>query len=262
MFADPRAVSNVADSEIHSRLADPHKTLRTTETSEPREVVTPRGSLRSEAVWRVIEAISQPTLVSLATQPISSRAINGASKLVVVRSWPWRESVGVVWRIVEATERQLRAFAQQRGRERRGRFLVDENVDPIVATYLRDKRYNTRTAEEAGLCGRADREVFQSAWKGRRILVTHDGRDFWNDREFPLEQTHGVAILAGGQIGPLFYVALMFGTSAETWAHHKIRFVADGSIAIKSRKRTSGAVTVTRYRFTDGSNPEVWEDEG
>ena len=104
---------------------------------------------------------------------------------------------------------------------------------------------------------RSDR--FQAAWRDQRVIVTHNGRDFWNDRRFPLERTHGIAVLVGG-IGPLFYVGVVFGNNAETWRRRKIQFGSGGELTIKKRDRGSGSIRTVRYRFTDGEVPDTWEE--
>src|SRR5713226_1922945 len=98
------------------------------------------------------------------------------------------------WIPMDTDEGAAHAFL--RPFKRRSKFLLDENVDPELAIYMRSKGLNARTIVEEGRAGASDEVVFQLARKQRRILLTRDRLDFWNDRRFPLEQTHGIAVLS------------------------------------------------------------------
>ena len=88
----------------------------------------------------------------------------------------------------EATGRRLRQKA---------RFLLDEDVDRVVANALRTEGYNVRTAYELGLVRKADEQFWARRIADNRILLTHD-HDFENERTFPPHRNPGIVILPGG----------------------------------------------------------------
>src|SRR5580658_685535 len=95
------------------------------------------------------------------------------------------------WRRLQMTGRNPAEW------QRKTRFLVDENLDPEVTAYLREKGHDAISVEEAGLKGRSDEDVFASAWRERRILLTLD-HDYQDDQRFPEHRNPGVVILSGG----------------------------------------------------------------
>ena len=67
------------------------------------------------------------------------------------------------------------------------KFLVDENLSPLLSDYLRDLKYNSRAVREVKLKGKSDQELIKWIQKQKRVLVTAD-LDFG---EFFYSQTLG-----------------------------------------------------------------------
>jgi predicted nuclease of predicted toxin-antitoxin system len=70
--------------------------------------------------------------------------------------------------------------ADEIGRKRKTRFLVDESLGVEVARYLRGKGYNALFVRDVDLVGHSDEDIFAYAWREKRMLWTHD-RDFLDD---------------------------------------------------------------------------------
>lgn len=54
------------------------------------------------------------------------------------------------------------------------KFLVDENLSPLLSDYLRNLKYDCRAVREAGLKGKSDEEIIKWLQAKRRILITAD----------------------------------------------------------------------------------------
>jgi predicted nuclease of predicted toxin-antitoxin system len=54
------------------------------------------------------------------------------------------------------------------------KFLVDENLSPLLAHYLRDLNYNASAVREVGLKGKSDMDLVRWIQKERAILITSD----------------------------------------------------------------------------------------
>ena len=163
------------------------------------------------------------------------------------------------WSEVRLDPRDTAAFL---ARFRRSpRFLLDEDVTVDFAEYLREGKFNVLTVVEAGLGGRPDEEVFQLARRERRILVTRNARDFWDDRRFPLEQTSGIAVLGSERPEAAIYMLrLMGGKYGDLWRGMKIEFSANGEYRVKQRDAEIGQVATRRMRFRKPGVPEEWVD--
>ncbi len=59
------------------------------------------------------------------------------------------------------------------------RFLIDENVIPVVVSLLRKEGYDVKDIKEEKLYGLKDSELFRIAIKEKRTVITHD-KDFTN----------------------------------------------------------------------------------
>jgi predicted nuclease of predicted toxin-antitoxin system len=81
--------------------------------------------------------------------------------------------------------------------KKKTRILVDEILGQAVADYLQQNGYNAVFANDVGLSGRSDEDIFGYAWREKRMLWTHD-RDFLDDARFPEHRNPGVVILPGG----------------------------------------------------------------
>lgn len=142
--------------------------------------------------------------------------------------------------------------------KRTSRFMIDEDVTEEFTEYLRAEGYNVASVRAHGMAGATDDEVFQLAKRERRILVTRNARDFWNDRRFPIDQTCGIAILASEDRLSALYAMKLMGRYADLWEGCKAQFSASGEFSIKSRDFATGAVIVQRFRFVRGRKPERW----
>ena len=144
--------------------------------------------------------------------------------------------------------------------KRRPKFLLDENLGNNAADWLRSQGLNVKTVRELGKGGASDQEIYQLARRDGRTLMTRDARDFWNDREFPLEGSPGLIVVERDYHSSIVYAERYFGGMAEIWRETKIIVSGDGTMRIKHRERDSGAVTTKRYRFNK-RELEVWEDD-
>ena len=148
---------------------------------------------------------------------------------------------------------------------KKARFLVDENTGPTVAAALRSLGWNARAANEVGLNGRPDEDLFAYAWRDDRIIVTQD-HDFMDDRRFPPHRNPGVLVLPNtppdGQVfARTMRVALdLVGPFAKFWRGSKIVISEDGTIAITNRNPDNGAMETDRYRFTKGEQAVRWRE--
>lgn len=57
-------------------------------------------------------------------------------------------------------------------------LYLDEDVDILIATLLRARGFDVHTVHELGQEGRTDEEQLTFAVSERRVLVTHNRRDF------------------------------------------------------------------------------------
>jgi predicted nuclease of predicted toxin-antitoxin system len=151
--------------------------------------------------------------------------------------------------------------------KRKVRILVDQSLGRGVADLLRDGGYNAVFAGDVGLEGKDDNAVASYAWRDNRMIWTHDA-DFLDDRLLPEHRNPGVVVLPGGDGDQcamntgLAVAVTVFGHSPETWKQTKSTISPTGEMTIRSRKRSStGAVTSTRYRMTDGEFAEIWVDD-
>lgn len=54
------------------------------------------------------------------------------------------------------------------------KFLIDENLSPLLSVYLRNLKYNSQTVEEMGLKGKSDEEIVKWIQRNKRVLITGD----------------------------------------------------------------------------------------
>jgi hypothetical protein len=115
------------------------------------------------------------------------------------------------------------------------RLYIDADVTEDALSYLGD-RYNVVTARELGYATRDDDFHAQYAREERRILVTQNERDFWNDQKHPLHMCPGIIVVPsmGEQLGVKVAVALvsLLGTvqhiPPEDWQGRKFKATDDG----------------------------------
>jgi len=54
------------------------------------------------------------------------------------------------------------------------KFLIDENLSPQIAIYLRELGYDTKAVREAGLIGKTDGEIIVWVKANRATIITRD----------------------------------------------------------------------------------------
>lgn len=79
------------------------------------------------------------------------------------------------------------------------RFLLDENIHPDVAQFLRSQDVDIVEARLAGLGGASDREILAQAHRDGRVVLTHDA-DFGALAIGAGESVTGVVYLRPGHI--------------------------------------------------------------
>ena len=117
------------------------------------------------------------------------------------------------------------------------RLYVDADVTEEALAYL-GNRYNTLTARQLGLSNRDDDFQAHYAKERRRILVTQNEKDFWDDRKHPLHMCPGIVIVpsSGEGLGLKVAVALVriLGVlkhiPPEGWPNRKIKATQNGFI--------------------------------
>jgi predicted nuclease of predicted toxin-antitoxin system len=53
-------------------------------------------------------------------------------------------------------------------------FLIDENLSPLIASYLKRLGYRAKTVPELNLKGKTDQEIIEFSKKNGRIIITGD----------------------------------------------------------------------------------------
>ncbi len=143
----------------------------------------------------------------------------------------------------------------------RARFLVDESAGAKVAEILRSHGYNTRFVTDLALRGQSDEEVFASAWRENRTIITHDP-DFLDNRRFPHHRNPGVVLVRPGSDGRdnsglltcLMKALLLAGKNATWFRGRKLDFSSEENLTITSRQGRR------RYLWRKHGMPSVWED--
>ena len=81
--------------------------------------------------------------------------------------------------------------------ERRVKLYADENIEPEVVEWLREKKVNVLSARELGHAGKPDSFHAALAFKKKRFLLTKNAKHFLPERELPLHRTYGVIAVEG-----------------------------------------------------------------
>jgi predicted nuclease of predicted toxin-antitoxin system len=167
---------------------------------------------------------------------------------------PWKP-------LPESSDKQGKDF--EREFRKKARFLIDENVNPVITEFLTEKGWNAKDASEMGLAGKDDRTVLAAAHREDRVLLTHD-RDFLDDRQYPPHRNPGVVVLPldtnfTALAAVVHNMLLLVGRYRNFQRGTKVEFFPDGSLVINTRNL--GKNQRTRYRFTRNGQAEIWEDE-
>jgi predicted nuclease of predicted toxin-antitoxin system len=149
--------------------------------------------------------------------------------------------------------------------KRKARFLVDENMDRDVALLLMDFGYNSVFVGDLGLVGAPDETVFASAWKERRIILTHD-RDFLNDTRFPFHRNPGVIVLPGAEgdgalekaLADLLRISAPYG---EAHRGAKIEVTQDRIWRVRGFLKSEGRHVQKRIRLEKNGQCSEWRVE-
>jgi predicted nuclease of predicted toxin-antitoxin system len=145
------------------------------------------------------------------------------------------------------------------------RFLIDESLGIAVAEYLREKGYNAVFADDVGLAGHSDEDVFAYAWRHKRLLWTHD-HDFLDNVRFPEHRNPGVVVLPGANgddsaMGIGIGTALsVFGFAPGVWEKTKTLISSTGEMTIRRRHFDTGKIEIRRFRMTGKGYAQAWED--
>lgn len=136
----------------------------------------------------------------------------------------WFELTQDLWRQPGTTPKKLNLCA-------------DASVPDAFVEQLRAAGIPTLYAHEEGLGPRPDEQILAWAKRCDRVLVTFD-RGFWQDRQFPLHQVHGVIFVdvASAQLEDawaafeLLYYAFAKTYSLDMWQSMKVRATTRGFV--------------------------------
>lgn len=87
-------------------------------------------------------------------------------------------------------------------------MLVDENIDPDVAAWLKAAGFDVLDVKQAGLQGTADVDLLRRAVNENRVVVTHDA-DFGTLAMHQGEPVVGLLFLRPGHIDPAFTIGTL-----------------------------------------------------
>jgi predicted nuclease of predicted toxin-antitoxin system len=87
-------------------------------------------------------------------------------------------------------------------------LLADENVNPHVVEYLRERGLDVLDVKETLLVGRPDVELIKVALAENRVIVTHD-RDFGRLAVASLEPMVGILFLRPGHKDASFTIGML-----------------------------------------------------
>ncbi|WP_410052765.1 DUF5615 family PIN-like protein [Bradyrhizobium sp. SZCCHNPS2010] len=155
------------------------------------------------------------------------------------------------------TRANLKAARSEWRKSPKTQFLMDANMEPWAVHVMRYKNFDVKECDLAQLRNVDDRTVFATAWKLRRLLVTHDG-DFLDDRLFPFERCAGLLVLPSYGSVSMEFANLLAGASdlisrgAHLWFHTKIVARRDFTIKIRTWERSSGFIAEWDYRIAKG----------
>lgn len=131
----------------------------------------------------------------------------------------------------------------EREYKKKGRFLVDESLGREVANIIKSVGWNARYVGDVGLTGHSDEDICAFAWRGKRILLTHD-HDLLDNRRFPPHRNPGIVVLPGASgetetlERELARVLYTLGEFADAYRKLKIRIREDGTWAIQDPSST------------------------
>lgn len=95
----------------------------------------------------------------------------------------------------EPPKREYKAILRQMQGQKKAKFYADEDIEDGVVAVLRECGLNITSARELGHRGKPDTFQAAFAFKAKRFLLTRNGRDYMNDRRFPLNRIHGIVVI-------------------------------------------------------------------
>ena len=81
-------------------------------------------------------------------------------------------------------------------------LLTDENINPEVVTYLRNKGFDVLDIKEEGWHGKKDSEILSISFEQNRVIITHDA-DFGLLAIMKRQPFIGIIYIRPGDIQPL-----------------------------------------------------------
>lgn len=169
----------------------------------------------------------------------------------------------MAWEPIDNPDRETRrALDQQFGGK--VRFLVDENLDPMLTLALGELGWKAQSVADAGLSGRSDEEVLAHAWRTNQLLLTSDN-DFLDDRKFPPHRNPGVIVLPNSPIDSNSFTTALRQTLytiaplAKAYRGAKIAISSEGVISITSRNIETGRRDTNRFRLDDRGITYIWK---
>ena len=175
-----------------------------------------------------------------------------------------------MWKLIpeEPKSRKKKLSFSSRFRSK-ARFLVDENLGPHMASFLKEAKYHVEFAPEVGLRGHSDEDLHAHAWRNRLVLVTQDERLFTDDRHYPFQSTHGLIVLSGGmgsdkshqnQYRALVWVSWYLAPYWKAHVGEKVKITSDKTFTLRGVSREDGRQYEIRIKFENGHAYE-WIDE-
>ncbi len=89
------------------------------------------------------------------------------------------------------------------------RLYMDADMPKGLVRLLSSAGIDATHPEEEGNQNREDEFHWQKARQRNRILVTCNGKDFWNDRRYPLKDSPGVIVIDAGGTQDWEHVAIL-----------------------------------------------------
>jgi Domain of unknown function (DUF5615) len=154
---------------------------------------------------------------------------------------------------------ELQAVLGEMRRAPRTRFVADENMEPWALYILRyRKRFDVIDCDGARVRGCDDHAVFSTAWRLRRVLITHD-EDFLDDSNFPFFRCSGLVVFPtfpkqSWDYGVILQRTLnLIGRGDRLWSHTKI--VANRNFTVTTRVWDKSDGKVSTYTTDVGRRP-------
>lgn len=135
----------------------------------------------------------------------------------------------------------------------KARFLLDENVQPIVKEILLKRKFKVVDAHDADLVGHSDEDYFNYAYRKNHTLVTHD-EGFFNDSIYPPHRSPTIVIIPPPEknedafIESILFIIKNVGASSKLWSGIKIKYQAEGKLIMRYDDE-NGRRTTSRFKI-------------